>query len=184
MLQATATRSQAEETLALAQSGDHAAFGDLVRTHQSMVFGLACHIVRDRAAAEDLAQEVFLELYRGLARLESPAHVTFWLRRVTSHRGIDRRRRAEHRTELPIDTAPEPAVLPAPRDPLLEARLRACVAELPARARAVMALRYQEDLETAEIALILGMPVNTVKSHVRRSVAWLRARLAPNKEPR
>jgi len=171
---------RADDVLVRAQAGDHAAFADIVREHQSMVFSLACHIVHDRAAAEDVAQEVFLELYRSLARLESGAHLTFWLRRVTSHRCIDRIRRHGRRVELTLAETHEPSVPPCAHDPLLEAHLRRLVAELPAGARAVVTLRYQEDLAPSEIALILDMPVNTVKSHMRRSMACLRAKMTRN----
>ena len=62
-------------------------------------------------------------------------------------------------------------------DPLLQRHLRALVAELPSSARAVVLLRYQEDLDPLEIARTLEMPINTVKSHLKRSLASLRERL-------
>jgi RNA polymerase sigma-70 factor (ECF subfamily) len=164
-------------TLSQARDGDATAFAALVRRHQSMVFSLALHVLRNRAAAEDLAQEVFLELYRGLGRLESPAHVVAWLRRVTSHRCIDELRRARHRMELQTDVLPEQGEAPASRELFLEGRLRDLVAELPDNARMVMVLRFQEEMDPSEIADALNMPVNTVKSHLRRSLAALRASL-------
>lgn len=172
-----------EQTLALARDGDATAFAAMVRRHQSMVFSLALHVLRSRAAAEDLAQEVFLELYRNLRRIESPAHVTAWLRRVTSHRCIDELRRRRHRVELPIDAVPDRGAAPPSRELFLEGRLQELVAGLPPRARVVMALRYQEELEPSEIAETLNMPVNTVKSHLRRSIAALRAGLLKQGQP-
>ena len=68
-------------------------FAGLVGQHQSMVFSIALHFLRDRPAAEELAQDVFLQLHHSMAELESADHVTFWLRRVTSHRCIDHARR-------------------------------------------------------------------------------------------
>ncbi len=172
-----APAAERDETLARAQAGDSAAFAALVRQHQSMVFSLALHTLRSRPAAEDLAQEVFLELYRGLARLQSPAHVLSWLRRVTLHRCIDEIRRRRVRPEHGTDTLPEQGTSPRPRELFLEGRLQELVASLPARARMVVVLRYQEELEPSEIAEALRMPINTVKSHLRRSLAALRARL-------
>ena len=166
-----------DRTLAMARSGDAAAFAVLVRRYQSMVYSLALHVLRSRAAAEDLAQEVFLELYRSLPRIESAAHVLSWLRRVTSHRCIDELRRPRHRMELPLDGVRERGASPPSQDPFLEARLQQLIARLPPRARMVVVLRYQEDLELSEIAEALEMPVNTVKSHLRRSMAVLRAGL-------
>lgn len=168
-----------DQTLSQARDGDTSAFAALVRRHQSMVFSLALHVLRNRAAAEDLAQEVFLELYRGLGRLESPAHVVAWLRRVTSHRCIDELRRARHRMELQTEELPEQGAAPRAREVFLEGRLRDLVARLPGNARMVMVLRFQEEMDPSEIADTLNMPVNTVKSHLRRSLAALRAALTP-----
>jgi RNA polymerase sigma-70 factor (ECF subfamily) len=166
-----------DQTVTLARSGDATAFAAIVSRHQSMVFSLALHVLRSRAAAEDLAQDVFLELYRNLGRIESAAHVTWWLRRVTSHRCIDELRRLRHRVELPMETVPDRGDVPRPREVFLEERLHQLIARLPPRAQMVVVLRYQEDLEPSEIAEMLNMPVNTVKSHLRRSIIVLRASL-------
>src|SRR3954468_20472398 len=83
-------------------------FDALIAPHQSMVFSIAFHFLQDRSAAEELAQDVFLQLYRHLHNLQSADHVVFWLRRVTAHRCIDYgRRRRLH--VLNLDTIPEPA---------------------------------------------------------------------------
>jgi RNA polymerase sigma-70 factor (ECF subfamily) len=166
-----------EDTFVRAREGDSTAFAALIRQHQGMVFSVALHALRSRAAAEDLAQEVFLELYRHLGRIESAAHATSWLRRVTSHRCIDEIRRRRHRPELTVDVMPDPGLAPVAREVFLEDRLQSVVATLPPRARMVVVLRFQEELDPSEIAETLNMPVNTVKSHLRRSLAVLRARL-------
>jgi|RhiMethySRZTD1v2_1073278.scaffolds.fasta_scaffold10454_10 RNA polymerase sigma-70 factor, ECF subfamily len=174
---AAVTETGQDDVLTRAKAGDQAAFATLIRRHQNMVFSIALHMLRSRAAAEDLAQEVFLELYRSLARLESDAHVVSWLRRVAGHRSIDEIRRRNHRPEFPTDTLPETGHAPETREVFVAERLQALVAELPERARMVVVLRYQEEMEPTEIAQALSMPVNTVKSHLRRSVAALRERL-------
>jgi RNA polymerase sigma-70 factor (ECF subfamily) len=156
----------------------------LIRQHQAMVFSLALHALRNHAAAEDLAQEVFLQLYRDLSRIESAAHATSWLRRVTSHRCIDEIRRRRHRPELTVEVLPERGVAPVAREVFLEGRLQALVATLPPRARMVVVLRFQEELDPSEIADALSMPVNTVKSHLRRSLNVLRARLTAQQPAR
>jgi RNA polymerase sigma-70 factor (ECF subfamily) len=166
-----------DEALIRAKAGDQTAFAALVRRYQNMVFSLALHSLHSRAAAEDLAQDVFLEFFRSLARIESPAHAVSWLRRVASHRCIDEIRRRRHRQETAMEVLPEPGVAPSPREHFLEDRLQALVATLPAKARLVVVLRFQEELDPSEIAAALNMPVNTVKSHLRRSLAVLRARL-------
>jgi RNA polymerase sigma-70 factor (ECF subfamily) len=165
-----------DERLARARGGDAAAFAELVRRHQAMVFSLAWRIVSNRALAEELAQDVFLQLHRHLAHLESGAHVVHWLRRVVAHRAIDVARQHARRPQTNLADVPEPAIQVVPRDPLMVRRLRALLATLPAAPRAVLTLRFQEDLEPSEIARVLDMPVNTVKSHLRRGLAVLRGR--------
>lgn len=166
-----------DEALERARAGDPAAFADLVHEHQAMVFSLALHVLRNRALAEEVAQEVFLELHRSLERLDTSTHLVFWLRRVTSHRCIDEVRRSRHRWESAFADVPERPVLPFSRDIFLEERLRGLVGELPVQARLVVVLRYQEDLQPTEIAAVLGMSINTVKSHLRRSLGSLRSGL-------
>ena len=160
-----------------ARHGDARAFEEAIRQHQGMVFSLAYRVTRDRSSAEELAQDVFFELYRNLNRLESPDHVTNWLRRVTSHRCIDWCRRHKPATDPLTEATSVRSIGPTPRDVLFEARLWQMVAALAPDPRMVVILRYQEDLDPSEIANVLGLSVNTVKSHLRRSVALLRAGL-------
>jgi RNA polymerase sigma-70 factor (ECF subfamily) len=152
-------------------------FDSLVREHQSMVFSLACHFLHDRDAAEEVAQEVFLSLHRNLASIESPAHASFWLKRVTVQRAIDEARRRKRRPVIALEKVAEPASPAKPGDPMLGETLRRLIRTLPEAPRAVMILRYQEDLDPAEIAGILSMPVGTVKSHLQRSLTLLREKL-------
>jgi RNA polymerase sigma-70 factor, ECF subfamily len=150
-------------------------FAELVHAHQSRVFSIAYHFLHDRAAAEEVAQDVFLQLHRTLPSLESEAHVTAWLCKVTSHRCIDYARR--RRRDLPLDEIPEPALETTPGDPLMARRLRRMVASLPPKARIVVVLRYQEELEPEEIARVLGWRLNTVKSRLQRSLTMLREKM-------
>ena len=151
-------------------------FETLVHRHQAMVFSIALHFLRDRSAAEELAQDVFLQLHRHLDALQSADHVTFWLRRVTTHRCIDYSRRRRFRF-LPLHSVPEPAADVRPTDLLLSRRMRALVGELPAPARMAVVLRYQEDLTPEEIARVLDRPVATVKSQLQRALKTLREKL-------
>ena len=153
-------------------------FGALVREHQGMVFSLAYHFFQERGTAEELAQDVFLELYRHLGELQSEEHVAHWLRRVTVNRCISEARRRQRRPEVPLEEMWEPAAPQADCDPLLAERLRRLVASLPEKARLAVILRYQEELEAEEIARILGEPVNTVKSQLQRALAMLRQKAA------
>jgi RNA polymerase sigma-70 factor (ECF subfamily) len=164
-------------------AGDRAAFAALVRQHQRAVYSLGARMLSDRFQAEDLAQEVFLQLYRSLSSVESEAHLAFWLRRVTINRAIDRLRREPPGSSATLVEADSLASETAEVDPILERRLRSLLRELPPAARAVVLLRYQEDLDPTEIARTLKMSVNTVKSHLRRSLALLREHLSQDSSP-
>jgi RNA polymerase sigma-70 factor (ECF subfamily) len=152
-------------------------FESVVREHQGMVFSMAWHFLRDRSAAEEVAQEVFLSLHRHMAAIQSPGHAEFWLRKVTVQRAIDEGRRRKRRPQVALEAVAEPAAVAPERDPLLEDVLRRLVATLPETPRAVMILRYQEDLDPSEIARLLEMPLATVKSHLQRSLALLKEKL-------
>lgn len=115
-----------------------------------------------------------MQLHRSLGLIQSDTHLVFWLRRVTTNLAIDRLRRDHKHVTLPLDDDPAIADEPQESDPLLQQRLRTLVAALPAGARAVVILRYQEDMDPTEIAETLEMSINTVKSHLRRSMAALR----------
>jgi RNA polymerase sigma-70 factor, ECF subfamily len=165
--------------LVAAQQGNAAAFARLVRAHQAHVFSVALRLAGSREDAEELAQDVFVQLHSALAQITSPAHALHWLLRAITHRCIDLlRSRGRMPRLVPIDADNEPAASDAPVDPLWVRRLRCLLLQLPAVPRAVVTLRFQMDLELAEIAAVLDMPVNTVKSHLRRSVDWLRAQQA------
>lgn len=167
-----------EETLARSANGDQSAFAELVREHQAMVFSLAYRVLQNRGLAEELAQEIFFHLYQNLSSIQSPSHLVFYLRKVTMHRCIDQTRRQRHRPQISLSDAPEPAAAVTSSDPMLAEVLRKLVAALPETPRMIVTLRYQEDLGPAEIAEVMGLPVNTVKSHLRRALAILREKLS------
>ena len=166
-----------EELLTRALNGGTTAFRELVIRHQRSVYSLALRMLSDRHQAEDLSQEVFVQLHRNLASIESLAHLTYWLRKVTMNRAIDRLRREPHYETTSLDEALTVAAEGQDVDPLLQRRLHKLIADLPPPARAVVLLRYQEDLDPVEIGRTLQMPVNTVKSHLKRSLAVLRERM-------
>jgi len=142
-----------------------------------MVFSIALRITGNRELAEEVAQDVFLELHRNLdsgqSGIQTEDHALFWLRRVTTHRAIDAVR---HRARI-SETSEDVSDLPGDThiaDPLLAQRLRQLVAGLPEKMRAVIVLRYQEELMPEEIAETLSMPVATVKSNLYRGLEILR----------
>ena len=149
-----------------------------MRAHQSMVFSLAYHFLHDRESAEEVAQEVFLSLHRNLGAIQSPAHAGFWLRKVTVQRAFDEGRRRKRRPQVALEDIVEPAASVERGDPLLGETLRRLVATLADAPRMVMILRYQEDLDPMEISEMMEIPLATVKSHLQRSLALLREKLA------
>lgn len=163
------------DTLARAQGGDHDAFADLIERHEDMVYSLAWHFFGDRSRAEETAQDVFLQLYRNLDGIQSDAHLLFWLRQVTTRRCIDQTRRVKLKAVSLDDVELRSADKQA--DPFLDRRLRESIEALPEVQRAVLTLRYQEDLDPSEICRIVDMPVNTVKSHLHRALQALRRKL-------
>ncbi len=176
-----------DEQLLEARAGEPKALAALVRAHQRSVYSLALRMLGTRDLAEDLTQEVFMEMTDNLTSMQSSEHLTFWLRRVTTHRAIDqlRRRARIEITSLDEETqhsggqvAGGQAVSAAEElDPVWQRHSRLLLAELTPDARAVVLLRYQEDLDPMEIAQTLGMSINTVKSHLKRSLEFMRQRL-------
>src|SRR5690606_11039787 len=137
----------ASNLLARARSGEAAAFTALVRAYQRSVYSLALRMLTDRHEAEDLAQDVFLRLHGNLHTLESEAHLIAWLRKVTVRRAIDWLRQRPARDAEPLEAVGVLAAGTSESDPLLEERMRQFVAELAPVPRAIVLLRYQEDMD-------------------------------------
>jgi RNA polymerase sigma-70 factor (ECF subfamily) len=149
-----------------------------------MVFSLALRVTGEYGTAEEVAQDAFLELYRGGERLESEDHVRFWLRRVTVHRATDALRRRAVRPEAAaeewVDEAHGSAVAEdgAAMNAAVVARLEELLQGLPEAMRVAVVLRYQEEMSPDEIAKLLGQPVASVKSNLQRGLQLLRRKAA------
>src|SRR5512135_182419 len=148
-----------DDVLRSAQGGDQDGFAALVEEHESMVFSIALRYTGDRARAEEIAQEVFIQLYRSLREISTSEHLLFWLRQVTSRKCIDQKRRTRLRS-VALDDAGPVSVDARESDPLLTRKLQASVAALPEAQRLAITLRYQEDLEPSEICRILGLSIS------------------------
>ena len=160
-------------------------FRRLLELHQRMVFSIALRITGVRETAEEVAQDVFLELHRSGQLFASDDHTRFWLRRVSVHRATDalrrRRSRPEHATEEWIedrhslrraDVCSGLSVL------RVEARLDELLRTLPEAQRVALVLRFTEGMWPEEIAELLGQPLATVKSHLQRGLRLLRQKAA------
>jgi RNA polymerase sigma-70 factor (ECF subfamily) len=149
-------------------------FADAVEMNKGMVFSIGWHFFRDRVTAEELAQDVFVHLYRNYSKIRSPEHLVFWLRKVTAQRAIDLLRKRKQHLETSLDEAAEPTVFERMHDTLLCSYLERMVASLPQKQRLAIILRYQEDMEPSEIAEVLGEKVSSVKTLIARGLELLR----------
>lgn len=180
------TRSRNEAILGplLQQSraNDRKAFGQLVAVCQARIFSIALRLTAQHADAEELAQDVFVQLHASLGRIADVEHLEKWLLRAIYHRSIDRIRQRERQgLKLPLEALAGSTEGHAPdsgADPLAASRLYQLLLQLQPDARAIVLMRYQDDLDPVDIAAVLDMPVNTVKSHLRRSLQWLRDQCA------
>jgi len=157
------------------------AFESLVRSHQDRLFTIAFRVGGDRHDAEELVQDCFVLAYRALATYP-PARirelrVRGWLTTILLNAGRNRARvRRVPTTELAFDPGAEPAVDPLTRRDARETWARLLATLSPAQRTAVV-LRHVDGLSYAEIAAATGRPEGTVKAHVHRGLAALRAAL-------
>jgi RNA polymerase sigma-70 factor (ECF subfamily) len=160
-----------------AQDGSAEAMESLFRRHWPQAHRAAYLVVRDSAAAEDIAQEGFLAAIRALDRFDRRRPFGPWLHRIVVNRAIDAARSRSLRRELRPDRLPETAASPdSPSDPYPDALL-AALGELDPERRAIVVLRYLLDFTPGEIAKALDLPRGTVNSRLRRSLDTLRAEL-------
>ena len=148
-----------------------------------MVFSIALRITRDRGTAEEVAQDVFLELYRSSERMQNADHCRFWLRRVAVHRATDALRKKTRQPEAGAEMwAEEQHGLSASPDSGLNdglvSRLEDAVGTLPEAMRVAVVLRYGEGMMPEEIGQMLGQPLATVKSNLQRGLKLLRQKAA------
>jgi RNA polymerase sigma-70 factor (ECF subfamily) len=167
----------AEATVvALAMSGDAAAFSELVRRRQSALRNLLRRLSRDPALADDLAQQAFLKAWRSLPKLRSVAAFGAWLRRLAVNTWLEHVR-AAHLLPL-VSAAEELAGVPG-RAPATDEQLDLdrALAQLPPDERLCIVLAYSEGMSHGEISALTALPLGTVKSHIRRGGERLRALL-------
>jgi RNA polymerase sigma-70 factor (ECF subfamily) len=178
----TALAGAAEASVvALAATGDDAAFAELVRRRQGMVRELMRRLCGDAAFAEDLAQQAFVQAWRSLGRLRSPAAFGSWLRGIAVNVWLQEARRSPFRFEKPQDDLPEPEAL-GPDPPEIAADrldLSRALMRLRPSERICVVLAYAEGLSHGEIVEATGWPLGTVKSNITRGAARLRSWLAP-----
>ena len=175
------------KTIERARAGDAASFGALVEAHQQVAFRTAYLVVRDAAAAEDIAQEAFIRAYRQLQTFRAGEPFRPWLLRIVTNLALNEVRSRTRRTGL-LDriglfarttTEPPHAAVAATNE---STTLLRAINELPRDDRVVLYLRYFVELPEREIATAIGKPAGTVKSRLHRASGRLR-RLIEMKYP-
>ena len=166
-----------------ARPGDMRAFEQLVAAYKTQVLRTAYRLMRNREDAEDLAQEVFLKVYRGIRTLDDPAAVTGWIHRITVNLCLDtlakqKRRPSTALSALANGDGDEDARLAdttqaAPEEAVVHDELRRCIeavlAQLGAVERVVLVLRDLEDRSYQEIADILKAGLSATKMRIHRA---------------
>lgn len=174
------------------QKGDAQAFGRLVQRYQTLVYSLCYRMMGNPVDAEDVAQEAFLRVYRSLDRFRPGAPLRPWLQKVTANACLDALRKRKgppleldglaegaSRPETPCEgEMPEPAFL----NREVQLRVQKALLQLPGEYRAVLVLRYLEELSYQEIAEALGAPLSTVETRIHRAKKMLGRVLSPAAE--
>ncbi len=156
------------------QAGDRAAFEELVEWYQPRLRYFLARMVGDEHAADDLLQDMWFDVYRGLARLADPGAFPAWLYQIARHRAMGAlRKKAPPLTSLEgIDLAEEEAVDDFSAEDA--ERVHAALGQLPAEHREVLLLRFVEGMAYEDIAQVIGCPVGTVRSRIHYAKRALR----------
>ena len=154
--------------------GDEGAFQELVDRYKDLVFALIARTVQDRSRAEDLAQDVFLRIHRGLPYFRGEARLSTWIYRIVANVCVqDHTRPAVALVFDPVVVDPS---VPDRQfgDLELRDRLEKAIARLPANYRLLVAAHYLRGIQYEELAEALQLPLGTVKTQLHRAKQQLR----------
>jgi RNA polymerase sigma-70 factor (ECF subfamily) len=185
----TAEAADDQALVAAAQAGDGNALDTLLRRHYDRVYAICRRIAGSRRDADDAAQEAMISIVRGLARFDGRAAFSTWTYRIATNAALDELRKRDRRPAPHLDT--EGGSTREVTDPMSQRRIDGIVDrlaidealdELPEEFRLAVVLRDLCDLDYAEIAKSLDVPVGTVKSRIARGRSLLASRLG-NRDP-
>jgi len=165
------------ECVRAVQAGQRERFEELVVRYQNAVFAISLGYTRNRARAEDLAQEVFVAAFTNLHQLREPGRFLPWLLQIARNRSFRETRRAGSRPEQPLTDGFNPVAPMADPDTQRAADVLALVEELEEPYRSTLLLKYQQDLSCKEIAKREGVPIGTITSRLTRALALVRSAL-------
>jgi RNA polymerase sigma-70 factor (ECF subfamily) len=161
------------------RAGDDAAFAELVDLHKNLVYGLVSRMVPDRSRVDDLAQEVFLKIYRGLPYFRGEARVSTWIYRIVQNVCLAARPRRQPEVSLDQEDRKGRRLDPGAADGSfgdleLRDRLEKAIAQLPEQQRLLIAAHYLNGVQYEALAEALAIPLGTVKTHLYRAKRRLR----------
>jgi RNA polymerase sigma-70 factor (ECF subfamily) len=178
------------ELMLRVKEGDGASFTILLEKHRLPVIHFLYRMVQNQAVAEELAQEVFLRVYRSRGSYEPTAKFTTWLFRIATHLALNSLRDGKHRRleeHLDDDSSETPVRQVSDQRPTVEQRMlhqsrmeeiRRAVATLPEKQRAAVLMHKYDEMEYSQIAKVLNCSESAIKSLLFRAYETLRARLA------
>jgi RNA polymerase sigma-70 factor (ECF subfamily) len=173
----------------LVARGDSSAFEDLIERHQALVAGTVARMLGSNSEVEDIAQQVFIRVWKSARRYVPRAKFTTWLLKISRNLVFNEMRRARRRAQVPLQSEPGAEEIPlkdetnpAPDASLLEDELKRAIEEailqLPESQRMALILRRYEQLSYEQIAEVLDLSVPAVKSVLFRARTELRSRLS------
>ncbi|MDJ0753520.1 MAG: sigma-70 family RNA polymerase sigma factor [Ardenticatenaceae bacterium] len=181
--------SSDQRWIALARQGDTAAFEKLIDRHGLYIYNLALRLVSNPTEAEDIAQEAFIRVWKGLPRFRGDANFKTWLYRIVTNVCYSRLPQIKRELQA-LDPSDDHLAIPARLQPVeqillnqeLSERLNREMALLPESYRLLLALRHLQEMSYDEIAAVTGMPLGTVKTGIFRARRQLRAALLRQEE--
>jgi len=173
-------RVNERELVERCRSGDERAFQDLIDRYKDLVFALIARTVQDRDRAEDLAQDVFLRVHRGLPYFRGEARLSTWIYRIVANVCLQEHSRGAAPVSIDdsrVSSRVTNATSTADRrfgDLELRDRLEKAIARLPANYRLLIAAHYLEGVQYEDLASALDLPLGTVKTQLHRAKQQLR----------
>jgi RNA polymerase sigma-70 factor (ECF subfamily) len=173
------------ELVRRAQAGDQQALSDLIQGQQTYVYSIAMSLMHNPTDAADMTQDAFIRLIRSLGTYRGETRFTTWLYRLVTNICLDGLRRRGRPVESLDETVADGDDARSLGDRLVDAdrwaqpdqqvsfkesatEVRAALTHLPAAQRLALTLHYFDDMRYEQIAEVMGVPLNTVKSHIRR----------------
>jgi len=194
----TTVAEPSADIICRAQAGDPDALTQLIVSQQHYVYSIAMSVLKNPDDAADLAQEAFVRLFRALPQYNGESRFTTWLYRLVVNLGRDELRRRGRQVPIALsatdddsqddlasvaddDRWSDPSLALDSRE--LRDNVRRALAQLEEHYRLVLTLYYFDDMKYSDIAEVLDIPLNTVKSHIRRGKERLAALLQAQEQP-